>query len=122
MRFVVTGYRGWVSADAVFRTLDEVIRRSPDSDNFMGVGDCPTGGDLFAIEWSVDRKVPHEIFRANWSELGKRAGMVRNEHMINMVRPELVVAFLDPKSRGTLHARRYARSLEIPVFEVWQGQ
>jgi YspA, cpYpsA-related SLOG family len=121
LKIVVTAYRYWQSVDAIVRTLDHVASENSWQVE-MGVGDCPTGGDVVAQAWAVTRQVPYRLFLANWEDLGKRAGIVRNEYMIDTIRPDLVVAFLNPRSRGALHCRNYAREHGYDVFEVWEGQ
>lgn len=120
MRLVVTGYRHWQSVDAVIRTLDHVLATQDPRSLFVGVGDCPTGGDVITRVWATMRQVPFREFFANWDALGKRAGMVRNEFMIDTIRPDLVIAFLNPKSKGALGCRNYAREHGYEVFEVWE--
>lgn len=121
MRIVVTGYRHWFSASAVVRTLTHVAEGASWK-VALGVGDCPTGADYIAAAWADLCGIPYRTFCANWKDLGKRAGMVRNEFMIDTMRPDPVVAFLNPRSVGTLHCRNYARQHGYDVFEVWEGQ
>lgn len=77
-------------------------------------GDCPKGGDRLAARyarlwsWGVE---PHP---ANWRDLGKRAGFVRNEHMVNTM-PDLVVAFIVDGSHGATHCAGLAEEAGIPV-------
>lgn len=59
---------------------------------------------------------------ADWSE-GKRGGLLRNITMLDTERPNLVLAYPDPKSRGTWHCVVEAAARDIPVlaFLPWEG-
>lgn len=59
--------------------------------------------------------LPFPVTREQWRALGKRAGIVRNEIMINRM-PEMVLVFIRDNSPGSSHAAAYARELEIPTF------
>lgn len=51
---------------------------------------------------------------AKWNEHGCAAGPLRNQEMIDM-KPDLVLAFPDARSVGTLDTIRRARKAGIPV-------
>jgi len=52
---------------------------------------------------------------ANWAELGRKAGPIRNQQMLDEGKPNLVVAF--PGGRGTADIVRRARAAGIEVVE-----
>lgn len=116
---MVTGWRYWAALDSVWRVLNHVREKAPFPDITLGVGDCPSGADLYAFQWAKAYGVSCRRFEANWKDLRKRAGMVRNQFMIDSMQPDLVVAFLHPECRGTVHCRDYARACGYKVFEVW---
>lgn len=53
---------------------------------------------------------------ADWEDLGRKAGPIRNQRMLDDGRPELVVAF--PGGPGTAHMCRIAREAGVEVIEV----
>lgn len=53
------------------------------------------------------------VFRADWEGLGRRAGPIRNEQIIQ--RADRVVAFWDGRSRGTLNALVLAERAVLPI-------
>lgn len=124
MKVVATGYREWGSADSVFRVLDEVFKEPQRGFNYniLACGDCPDGADAYIKYWAT-RLHPELVmfleFEAHWTDLGNRAGPVRNNAMLSMIRPDLVVAFLHPKSRGAKGCHDEAVRRHIPVFPVW---
>lgn len=48
-------------------------------------------------------------FPAEWAMYGKAAGPVRNREMLDTTKPDLVLAFLAPNSRGTRDMIEVAR-------------
>jgi len=59
------------------------------------------GVDSWAIEAAQARGMQTEVYEADWDGLGKRAGYVRNETVVNV--SDYVTAFWDAVSRGTKH-------------------
>ena len=59
---------------------------------------------------------------ANWVKYGRAAGPIRNRRMLELVPPDLVVAFHDDleSSRGTKDMVIAARQAEIPVRLITQ--
>jgi hypothetical protein len=54
------------------------------------------------------------VYPADWETHGKRAGVLRNLQMLDQW-PNLVLAWWDGKSKGTLHTITRAQMLKIPV-------
>ena len=74
------------------------------------------GADTLAGEWAREVDVDVEVFAAEWERLGKRAGFVRNEAMLDAVKPDLVIAFEGGK--GTDNLVTGARSRGLRVWRV----
>jgi hypothetical protein len=70
-----------------------------------------TLGERYAEEcgWELER------YPADWKTYGKRAGPIRNSQMLREGKPDLVVAFRGPNSRGTQNMIDQARKAGIPV-------
>lgn len=124
MIIVVTAYRHWQNPRTVWnrmqRLQDECAIRREGLE--VGVGDCPTGGDSFIRDWALTAPVLLRIFYADWANLGDAAGPTRNNLMIDEMRPEKVIAFLHPLSRGAKGCAEYARRKGIPVEPIWEGR
>lgn len=73
------------------------------------------GADHMAREFAKWKGIPVETYPANWSELGPSAGPIRNRLMLDMGKPDLVVAFKG--GRGTANMVMQARNAGVPVFE-----
>lgn len=76
------------------------------------------GPDLFGRSWGEEAGIPVKSFPADWEGLGKRAGYVRNEQMVEYA--DGLVAFWDGESKGTKHTINLAieNGLVVTVFRV----
>jgi hypothetical protein len=59
-----------------------------------------------------------ETIRADWSRLGKAAGPLRNQRLVDSG-PDVCVAFPTSLSRGTWDAVRRAHAASVPVVNGW---
>lgn len=68
-------------------------------------------GERYAEEcgWGLER------YPADWKTQGKRAGFIRNAQMLREGKPDLVVAFRGPNSRGTQNMIDQATKAGIKV-------
>lgn len=112
MRVLVCGGRDFKDRVGLFATLDEV--------NAAAISCIIEGGargaDTFARQWAKERNVAFVEFRADWAKHGKLAGFVRNSQMLEMGKPDLVVAF--PGGRGTANMVMKAKRAGVRVFEI----
>ena len=74
------------------------------------------GADTLGGVWAKKHGLPCEEFVADRQGLGRKAGPIRNQRMIDEGKPDLVVAF--PGGRGTADMVRRARAAGIEVIEV----
>lgn len=114
MRVIVTGGRDLKKEDHVWDWLDKIHRLLGITE--LAQGQCPTGADLLAREWARMHNVPLAGFRADWDIHGKAAGPIRNQRMLAVFQPELVVAF--PGGRGTMNTRGLAEHMGIPLLVI----
>jgi hypothetical protein len=107
-RFMITAYRYWTDRALVWSWMDKLRgmayagMRAGDADTIWGIGDCPTGGDLFGLDYLKAHGLNYERFEADWDRYGLAAGPMRNNHMIGVIRPTHTLAFLHPKSKGAV--------------------
>jgi len=104
---LVCGSRRWADIDAIFSAMDEAKPAC------VIHGGAP-GADRIAGEWAKARGVPCEVFPADWA-IGAAAGPIRNTRMLKEGRPDLVLAFALPKSRGTADLVAKARRAGVQV-------
>lgn len=116
---IVTGSRDLEDTSIVWQALDEVAKE------FGGIGciiqgGCPTGADLFAMQYAIDNKIPCITVPADWSKYGRSAGPRRNAEMLDGCPQALVLAFPKGRSSGTRGCIAMAekRGMTVRVFEV----
>lgn len=110
--FAVSGSREWIEWRLVWNALYYV---PPTATLLHGKA---YGLDCLAQAYWRSQGSPVREFSATqrmWADLGKRAGIVRNEIMLGHM-PDLVLAFIRDNSPGSSHAARHARELGIPTF------
>lgn len=131
---LVCGGRKYADKAAVFDVLDRLhARRGPFLTVLHGAA---RGADSLAEQWANRTPgVTPVAFPAAWADLSHpdaliktrgrygeqydaRAGLRRNQAMIDMGKPDLVVAF--PGARGTADMVRRAKDAGIEVVEVRQ--
>lgn len=78
-------------------------------------GDAP-GADTLAGLYAADHGIDCVAFPANWERHGPAAGPMRNQRMLEVAKPELVIAF--PGGKGTADMVRRARKAGVPVNEI----
>ena len=118
-RIMVTGYRNWTNKAVIYNAIMGELDFTDgfDTYNYMLIqGECPVGGaDEIAKNIALDMYIPVLSVPAKWEVLGKGAGPIRNEFMVNVYKPDVVLAFIDTKSKDTVHAANHAESRGIPV-------
>lgn len=118
MLVMVTGSRGWTARDKLDAALDYLY----DLTYFNGytmtlIHGGAKGADTMAQEWAKNNRVQTQILLPDWNKYGRRAGIVRNNQMLDNS-PSLVLAFWDGTSRGTQHAIHEAQRRGIPTKVV----
>lgn len=117
MRVLVCGGRDYTDRDRVHNTLCQIdADRGPITCIIHGAA---TGADNEGMIWAQmmaesGRSITHAPFAAEWRKHGRAAGPIRNQRMLDVGRPEIVIAF--PGGRGTTDMVRRARSAGIEVM------
>lgn len=118
MRVIVCGSRHWSDRKAIADKLYELVTernlRFPDP---VIVHGAARGADRLAEDEAGKAGLLTEGHPADWDAYGKRAGLIRNEHMARLG-ADLCVAFWDGRSNGTAHMINTARNHGIPVEVV----
>ena len=111
MRVLICGSREWSDRGQLHRELTGLYAEHP----FWAVivGDA-RGADTMALGWALGLRITADVFHANWNRDGRRAGLIRNLKMLDE-KPDLVVAFLEGKSSGTMHTVHNARKRGLTV-------
>lgn len=108
MKVLVCGGRDYKDKDHVFSALDELKQ----SLSGLISGGAP-GADTFAWDWAWANGFHCERFMADWKKHGRAAGPIRNQTMLDVGRPDLVLAF--PGGRGTFDMVNKAKAAGVSV-------
>ena len=111
MRVLICGSRSWSDYSAVERVVASLPK-----DTVIIEGEA-RGADTFARLAAEKFGLEVEMYPAQWDKLGRSAGYRRNEEMLSMGRPDVVVYFADDleKSFGTAHMVRIARTAKVRI-------
>ena len=100
-------------------------KTSTDPQPFVVIAGGAHGADRCAADWaraqlpSTDFPVVLDEMPADWDQLGKRAGYVRNVRMLDEGKPDVVFAFREQgDSPGTDMMIDLARAAAVPTFVI----
>ena len=95
--------------------MADVLKQYPITEIIEGEA---RGADRLSRDWAVENGIPVERFPADWELYGKRAGPIRNSRMLKEGKPEMVVAFRGPESRGTQNMIDQAMKAGVEVHVI----
>lgn len=78
-------------------------------------GGC-RGADEGAGEWAKSENIPVVVCKADWKKHGKAAGPIRNQQMLDIHKPDYVIAL--PGGKGTENMIRLAEGAGVPVIKA----
>ena len=116
MRILVCGGTDCDKRDETFQALDAVHRKH--GVTLIINGGAP-GPDTYGKEWADLNCIPCATMEANWPNLGRKAGPIRNEAMLNLLFPDAVVAM--PGNRGTEGMVKLAEDDGVNVWRPLAG-
>lgn len=117
MRVLVTGSREWSNFDLLEKELGKLVDDLREGEGFCLVhGACPRGADALAASWAAARSswVIEEPHPADWEANGRSAGYRRNAEMVDLD-ADVVLAFVTPGCRGTVHCAALAQAAGLEV-------
>lgn len=94
-RVLVTGSRTWTDTHAIYTALNAVYADHPGLTVVHGA--AREGADAIAAAWHARVWAEEERHPARWAEIGKAAGIVRNQEMVR-AGADLCLAFIAPCS------------------------
>ncbi len=112
-RLLICGGRAFTDEEAAFAFLDRLHAERTVS---LVIEGGARGGDAIGRAWAEARAIPVMTFEADWAELGRKAGPLRNLKMLQQGRPTLVAAL--PGGRGTAHMVTIAREAGVEVIQM----
>lgn len=112
LRVLVCGGRAYTDSHRVASVLD---RLGQDEGISLIIHGAATGADKLASWWAVQHHIPQLPFPADWRKHGNRAGPIRNQQMLDVGKPDLVVAFPGGVGTRDMITRSSGR---VPVREI----
>lgn len=73
------------------------------------------GVDWLGERWAYRNKISVKLFPANWSELGKAAGPIRNAEMADYADALILI---HTGSKGSANMLELARAMGLKIYEV----
>ena len=109
MKAIVCGGRNYWRHDHAFEALDQI---NPHEIVCGGA----SGADAMAVQWARQRDRVLHLYPAKWKTLGRKAGPIRNQEMLDNEMPNLVIAF--PGGRGTADMVSRAEKAGVEVRRI----
>lgn len=75
------------------------------------------GADTLGEKWANENQIPTIIYRADWKQHGRAAGLIRNKDIISNATH--VLAFPSRTGRGTQHSIGLAKKQNKKIHIVW---
>lgn len=110
LRICVTGGRDFEDLGLVWSNLDVYTSPLFGPVVEIGFGDAK-GVDSLARSWAELNNIPWRQYYADWEKLGRAAGHLRNEVMLDDFKPSLLLVY--PGGIGTLNCAKQARKRKI---------
>lgn len=95
-----------------YKKMKEVLSSYTDKNTTIVSGGA-RGADRLAEKYAEEKNLPTKIFIPDWDGLGKKAGFIRNEIIVE--NSDMVIAFWDGQSRGTKHTIELAKKMNKKV-------
>lgn len=113
-RILVTGSRDWTDKPLLRKTLQTAWTELGSNPHAIVVHGGARGADALAGEVARALELAVETHPADWKRFGKKAGPIRNSHMVSLG-AELCLAFPLGQSPGTWGCIKLAEQAGIPV-------
>ena len=116
MRILITGSRYHKDSQMIEKAIEKQVEHLDSYEDVVIIqGECPYGGAVkYASDWARNNGAIDESYPADFKKLGKKAGPLRNQEMVDSG-AEVCLAFPEDDSRGTWDCVRKAKKAGIPV-------
>ena len=111
MKLAIVGSRNFADPERLSRIVDKV-----QGDITLIVSGGARGADTLAEYYAKKKAIPYLIFPADWDKHGKKAGILRNQDIVDNA--DAMIAFLAPESKGTKDSIKRAQKKGIPIHIV----
>lgn len=116
IKVVVAGGRDFNDYEILDKTLVEILKSKGRPSEIEIVCGGARGADALGEKFAKKRKCKIKYFPADWDRFGKSAGYRRNAEMAD--HSDVLVAYWDQKSRGTMHMIDLAKKKGLEVHVI----
>lgn len=112
---LVVGSRSFNDYPLMCKVLDHLLQNK---EEIVIVSGGAKGADTLAERYAFEHNYRLEVFQANWTQFGNKAGYLRNEEMhkyIAQFEDRGVVAFWNGMSKGTAHNFELSLTYDNPI-------
>ena len=113
MKVIIAGTRDFNDYALLRDVCNEELAGLSDIEIVSGTA---RGADRLGEQYANEHGYPVKQFPADWDNLGKRAGYVRNEQMAKY--GDMLIAFWNNESRGTKHMIDLAKRENLLVVVI----
>ncbi len=110
MKVIIAGGRDYHFNNDDIAFLDWLHKALPITEVVSG---CCSGADNEGLMWAITRGIRESRFPANWCDLGRKAGPIRNTQMAGYAD----AAILFPGGTGTADMKRKAERRNLLIIE-----
>ncbi|MBQ6856919.1 MAG: DUF2493 domain-containing protein [Lachnospiraceae bacterium] len=121
---MIVGSRNFFNYEKLREISDMYLSEIMNAADIIIVSGGARGADSLAEQYAKERRSQFLVFKADWENLGRHAGMERNEQMHQFIAQypyRGIIAFWDGSSRGTAHnfilAKKYKNPIRIVRYE-----
>lgn len=114
---LVCGGRDYADESLLFTWMSYALTKSLKvfkPEEVVVIHGAARGVDTLANNIAIRCGIEVRRYPADWNQYGKSAGFIRNQHMLDHGKPDLVLAA--PGGRGTAHMVRISLERNIPVI------
>lgn len=115
MRVLICGDRRWTNSELIHARLAAL--KEEHGNCLLVITGGANGADTIADQEAKKLGIDRVVFPANWEGRGLRAGFVRNELMLRMGKPDLVIGYhrFLRNSKGTKMMLDLGKTRGVPV-------
>lgn len=114
MRVLVCGGREFSDTEKAYKALNKL--RLKYGFGVVIEGDA-RGADKIAGYWARRNGMENLKYPADWNKYGNKAGIIRNQKMLDEGKPDLIIAF--PGGKGTADMKDRAKAAGLPIYELF---
>ena len=110
MKIIIAGGRDFNDYDTLQSYCDSMLANQETVEIVSGTA---KGADKLGERYAKDRGHKLTLFPADWNNLGKSAGYIRNKQMAEYA--DALIAFWDKRSKGTKHMIDLATKMGLKI-------